>query len=250
MPLHLSSILSRRGSKLKIYLLTLLSSISLVSGLFFLNNFFLVKEIKIESAIPQNQVKLGQNQIRGLESLKKSNLLFISPEEIRKLILAQNAQIKNVIVRKKYPDSLLLSVESSSPLTFLKLNTGFAVLGEDAKILYKIKAKNADFPTMNFYQKFDYYRITVGEILDYKEIVTAVYFLKKLKDLNLKVESIDINNVNMIVCNLKDKKIFFTTEKDKDKQTFELETLIKQFKIEAKDFKVLDLRFDKPIVKF
>ena len=39
-------------------------------------------------------------------------------------------------------------------------------------------------------------------------------------------------------------------KKNLDKQEYELRTIVKQFLIQGKKFKSLDLRFNKPVVKF
>ncbi|MBI4008910.1 FtsQ-type POTRA domain-containing protein [Candidatus Roizmanbacteria bacterium] len=195
-------------------------------------------------------------KLRDIDSFKKRNLLFLSTKNIEKIILAKNPNIKSVSVVKKYPQTLMLFLELSKSEAYLMLNTGLATLDENGKVLYKTKTKDQDLPLLNFYQKFDYSQINAGESLDYKEIITALFLLTKLKNLNQKVESIDINGLSMIVFNVKDFasnrqiKLLFTTEKDKQKQAYELEIIIKQFKIEAREFKILDLRFDKPIITF
>ena len=63
--------------------------------------------------------------------------------------------------------------------------------------------------------------------------------------------TIDIKGQDMLVFNLIDgKQIIFSNSKDKNTQNYQLELIIKQFKIEGKEFKKIDLRFDKPIISF
>ena len=67
-------------------------------------------------------------------------------------------------------------------------------------------------------------------------------------DLELKINSIDISSLDMLGFNLDGKKLLFTTEKPVETQAYILEKVVGQFKIEGKDFKSLDLRFDKPVI--
>lgn len=53
----------------------------------------------------------------------------------------------------------------------------------------------------------------------------------------------------MLALYANDKKLVFTTEKDTGLQDYQLGVLTKQFKIEGRDFKVMDFRFDKPIIE-
>ncbi len=143
-----------------------------------------------------------------------------------------------------------MKIEPAQAAAYFKLNKGFAALDENGKIINKSENKILDLPVINYYQQFDFFQLNLGSRIDYKDLTTALFLVKKSHDINLKIDSIDINGLSMIVFNLKDKKIYFTSQKSSEEQAYELETLIKQFKIEAKDFKTLDLRFDKPIVSF
>ena len=46
------------------------------------------------------------------------------------------------------------------------------------------------------------------------------------------------------------KEIIFRNKKEKELQDYQLEFIIRQFKIEGKEFKKIDLRFDRPIISF
>jgi bifunctional N-acetylglucosamine-1-phosphate-uridyltransferase/glucosamine-1-phosphate-acetyltransferase GlmU-like protein len=76
----------------------------------------------------------------------------------------------------------------------------------------------------------------------------ALQVVKLVTDLQLDPVSIDINGDDMILCNLSGKKIFFSTKKDIRQQEYQLTEIIKQFKIKGKQFKAVDLRFEKPII--
>jgi len=46
------------------------------------------------------------------------------------------------------------------------------------------------------------------------------------------------------------KKIIFSVKKDREEQDYLLETIIRQFKIQGKEFQEIDLRFNKPVIAF
>src|SRR3989344_279061 len=236
--------------KLKVYSLVIVLSLLVFFSFLLINNYFQLKTIQVEG-------EKVYNKLSGLESLKGSNLLFLSPQFIKETITNSNPAIVIEDITKEYPDKIYINIKSLEQLAQLKLNIGFAQLSENGKIIKKIKEKDKNLPIINFYQKFDYYQLNVGEDLDHKEVTTALFLLKRCYDLDLKIESIDISGLSIIVFNLKDppageagKKIYFSGEKERENQANELETLLIQFKIKAQNFKVLDLRFDKPIVKF
>jgi len=131
----------------------------------------------------------------------------------------------------------------------IKADNGFFLLSQSGKIIIKTKENNSGLPIINYYQNLYYYQYQPGEIIDYQDILVCLSFLKKVEDLGLKVDTIDIAGVYMVAFNLDKKKIIFSLEKNRTIQAYQLETLIKQFQIEGKEFVSLDLRFDKPIIK-
>src|SRR3989344_342671 len=240
--------ISHWWSKVKKYLFILLISLIGFFVLKYLNSYFQIKTIVVVGDI---RVK----ELKGLENLKGKNIYSLTEAHIEDTLTESNPNFLLAEVIKEFPNKLRLKLILIEPLASLKLNQGYAFLSVEGKIIKKSKAKY--LPVINFYQSFDYYQTKVGNKLDYKEVATTLKLLQKSQDLGLKIDNIDINGLSMIVFTVKEsgdtktkKKIFFTAEKSLEKQVFELETIIKQFKIEAKDYQELDLRFDKPIIKF
>ncbi len=164
--------------------------------------------------------------------------------------MAQNPNIKEITIKKMLPSKLLITVSVYEPIAFLEANSGHFALNEDGKLLYKKKDIDTNLPIIHYYQKFNFASGAPGELIDYKDIVLSLHLLKKSLDLALRVDSIDIGSLDMIAFNLLNKKILFTTRKNELLQIYELVAIVKNFKIEGKDFKNLDLRFDKPIISY
>lgn len=229
--------------RLKIYFLIISCAVAIFYTFVYVNSYFQLKIIQIEGEVPKKH-------LIGLERLKDKNLYFLSTELIKDTISINNPDVFVDEIIKVFPNKLILKLKLVEPIAQIKLNSGLAILSHEGKILGKIKQPQKNLPIINFYQKLDYYQLAPGNVLVYREVIITLILLKKTLDLDLIIESIDINGLNMIVFNLREGKILLSAEKDKDRQIFELESLIGQFKIKAQDFKILDLRFDKPIVKF
>jgi hypothetical protein len=105
-------------------------------------------------------------------------------------------------------------------------------------------------PVINYYQRLNQYLFVVGDWISFKDIIYSLHFIKTLTGLGLNVERVDINGADMILCKIDNKEIIFTTNISQELQDYELEKIIRQFKIEGREFKSLDLRFEKPVVKF
>ncbi len=241
MPRKLSAKSFLRNSKHLILLL--ISTVAFFILLFLANNLFLISEVKIVTTekIPD---------LKGLEELKGKNLLIISKDEVKKILSKRNPQIKIIKIEKKYPHSIILTTRFDKPAAALIVDQGYFILGEDSKILDKKKeAKVVQVPMIFYYQKLNYSSYEVGDRIEFEDILIALHFVKKLSQMGLKTDKVDINGLNMIRLNLNEDTIIFTTEKGINLQEYQLEKLIHQFKVEGKTFEVIDLRFNKPIIK-
>lgn len=213
-------------------------------GLFSLFYYgFQIKSIKIVSSVPLS--------LRGLSDIKNKNNVLLSDEEIVKNIQKTNPSVKKVRVQKKYPNEIILTIDVHQPIAALRVHDGVYILSADGTLLERTKAKpSSKLPLISSYQVFPYTAHYPGQQIELKEIVTALFFVNGMKETGLPCEHIDIKSLDMIVCNVRNKTILFTSQKDATVQQYELQTIIRQFKIEGKDFKSLDVRFDKPIVTF
>lgn len=238
------SLFKKFFSWVKIAVLIIILSAVIFVVLYFLNNLFLISQIEIIKP------DITHPPLRSLELIKHKNILFISENDIAKMLSDQNPFLQSVSVVKKLPNKLLINLEIYKPIAYLKVNSGIFALASDGKILYKNHEESPVSPIIQYYQLFDYSVFNPGDKLTYSDITISLQLLEKSSELGLTVDSVDINGLDMIAFNLKDKKILFTTEKDELQQAYELETIIRQFKIKGQEFKNLDLRFYKPVVTF
>ncbi|MFH1827477.1 MAG: FtsQ-type POTRA domain-containing protein [bacterium] len=208
--------------------------------------FFKIKSIKV---IP-NSKKLVNN-IDGLHLVEGSNLFLLNTNKFINYLQESNPELSNVNIQKQYPNTLKIFYKLKEPIAFIKTNNGYLYLSDGAKILSKVKKIDSKkkLTEILYYQIFDYSINSIGDTLDFTDIRYSLEFLKKIKNFELVVESIDINSPSMIRLNLNKSVVIFTTEKDIDGQINNLDKIIRQFKVEGKSFSLLDLRFDKPILK-
>jgi len=207
------------------------------------DNYFSINVVKVIVASKK------QSPLQ-IENLKGANLLLLSTHSIQNHLLFTNPQLKKVVIQKEFPHTIVLSMEFYDPLIVLEVSQGFLSLSSDGKVLYKTHQNTSHLPVIHYYQRLNYQAFSTGDTVYYKDIQTALYFLKKMNDLGYHVNTIDIGSVDMIAFNLDKNKIIFGVQKDKNAQEYELEILIKQLKIQGREFKTIDLRFDKPIITF
>lgn len=211
--------------------------------LFFVYNFFLIKNIQLISD--------KEFSLTNKNKLINKSLLFADQDQIAKEIIKENFLLKTAIVDKVWPDTLKISVSFYEPCVSLIVNRGLFNLSCDGRILQKIKDSQPYLPIINYYQKLNSGSFQTGDWIDYKDIKQTLFFIDKLKQINIIPLTIDIKGQDMLIFNLIDnRKIIFSNNKDEEVQDYQLELIIRQFKIEGKEFEKIDLRFDKPIISF
>lgn len=228
--------------RFKRYLVIYLLAVAFFLVFNFISYYYQISSFEIEG---EDNLK-----IKGLNSFLNKNILFLSHDEVEKTLLAQNPAIKIIKVDKIIPNRLKIEYRLEEIYAAIKVSDGYFLLGENGKIISKIKKDSQDYPVISYYQKFIYSSFNTGDKIEYLDLKTSLALLKFSLNLGLKIDTIDINGTNMIAFGIDKKRILFTMEKEAGKQQYELETIIRQYKIEGKEFKTLDLRFDKPVVKF
>ena len=210
---------------------------------FFGYKIFLIKNIQIISS--------KKFTLANKEKLINQSLIFANEDKIANRIVKENFFIKTSDVEKIWPNKLKISVTFYEPCASLLINSGFFSLSCDGRILQKTKDILQYLPVINYYQKLNSRSFQTGSWVDYKDIKQALFFIDKLKEINLTPLTIDIRGQDMLVFNLiGSQQIVFSNSKDKSVQDYQLELIVKQFKIEGREFKKVDLRFDKPIIEF
>ncbi len=214
-----------------------------ISVIFLAEEVFRVKTIEVYGTHQKTS-------LTGLPKYYRQLLPFVDDQEVEKTIKRYNALVKSVVVKKQYPDRLQVTVTFYKPFAYFQADAGYFAVSGDGRVLFKKKDYDRTYPLIRYYQKLSFQETQSGEYLNQKDIATGLHFLLSALDLGLRINTIDINGLDMIALQLHDKRILFTIEKDITTQDYQLGTILRQFKIEGRDFKVLDLRFEKPIIQF
>lgn len=241
--MRLPSLLKKFWQRIRIVLLFVFITFVCIVLLTILNNRLTIDHVEVRS-------NSSAPPLYGLANIKNHNIIFFSEKKTEQLLLTQNPKLKTVVVSKKLPRTIIVDIDMYQPIALLKTNQGYLALSDDGKIIYKQHELDTAYPLINYYQQFDYQQMSPGTTLGYSDITLSLRLLKVSIDLGLPILTVDISGLDMIAFVMNDKKILFTTEKAESQQRYELEQIIRQFKIEGKNFKNLDLRFDKPVISF
>ncbi len=214
--------------------------------LFFLARFFTVNVIELVGA--------EDRKVRGIKELYGKNIFFVNIEEESQRLKLLNSYLLRVYIKKKYPNKLRLELKWREPIGFLVVDKGFYLLDKEGRILERLKAKPKRYPQINFYQKFNFEYFSPGEFIDYIELKYALKFLDILGKIGIGVNSVDILRGDMIRFNLKGNEfniynIYITTSRELEKQVWEVQEIVKHFKLTGSKAKEIDLRFKRPILR-
>lgn len=212
------------------------------SVLYYFQQSFLIKKIEIV-----NKEKIN---LLGTDEYINKNIFLVLSENIISNLKQKNPLVKNIVVKKKLPDVLILIPDLYTPIADIITSSGYFKISEDGRILSKSKNYGKSYPLITYYQKLNYYSYNSGDFLSLKDIMTTLYFLKFFQNNSLTVDSVDIKDKDMLVFNLENRKIILTNNKEINLQEYTLDEILKSFKVSGKNFKVINLRFEKPVIEF
>lgn len=211
---------------------------------YFVDTTFRIQQVNI-SANP------GQVPVAGILEIKGKYIFLTSEKTVADIITRTNPSIKSVIVARQYPNSIQLSITRYEPVVYLKSQDGYFLLTEEAIILGKsTEIGKKQLPVISYYQSIPFAEYQAGQQLPSQDIRDSIFFLKKMKDMGIRINSIDIAGFHMLGLYTEDKHYYFSSEKERNIQVYHLEQAIKRFKNEESDYKSIDVRFEKPVITF
>lgn len=219
------------------------------AGLFFILiflGFFFI--IQIFFSISLIEIS-GISDLKGLNTLKNKLIFLVSTKKTEQKLYFLNPNVKSIKIIKIYPNKIKINVEKDDVTAILEVFNGYFYLSSEGRIIEKRKDKNSAFPLMYYYQKLQFNEYDTGETLKDKDIKYSLFFAKAFSFDEIKIDTIDINGLDMLILKKGEKTYFFTTTKDKEIQYNELKTIIEKFRKGNVKYKSIDLRFNKPIVK-
>ncbi|MEO6508500.1 MAG: FtsQ-type POTRA domain-containing protein [Patescibacteria group bacterium] len=212
-----------------------------VVSIYSVDKTFKIKTVKIN----KGSSSMG---LKGLNIFSNTNLLLLDEKKSANLIYKENSYIKDITVKKQLPSTVQIAVRFFQPSAQIEVSEGNFILSSNARILKKTKDIDRSLPMIHYYQKLSYNGYKAGDLIPFKDIRASLAFFEKAKDLGLTINRIDINGFNMIALSTENQKVTFSLEKSEKDQLYQFERVVHQFKIQGKEFKTLDLRFERVII--
>lgn len=237
---------------LVVFVIIFLPAIFLVTR----SGFFIIKEIEVISA----KVSCADgNQLKSYSGLLGQNFFLVDSGKVAKNIKLKFICIKNVVFTRSFFDKIRIEVTPREPAAVLVL-----LKGKEATR----SAVEENLATPSAQDVQDSYIVDSGGVIFSKNTgetyVPKIYFygqdillnnalkiLDKVLVFGVEVKDTLITTVFFIINPSGDRpKIIFRLNDEIDIQLASLQLIQEQAKIESKELEFIDLRFDKPIVKF
>ena len=216
-----------------------------VAFIVFKSGFFTVKKITCQWEKDSCPPEIW-NELTSLTFGK--NLIFLKKEEIRKKFLNTHHIVKNLKIKKVLPNKLAFELEKRKEVAVLgfEATKDFFLVDEEG-----VAIKRGNDPFLPLILLSEQLSLNVGQQVPQREIVEAIKFLTTLRLNLLEPKIAKITSPYSLTVWLKDgEEVVFSLKKEIQVQVDSLQFILSRSKIEGKEIKKIDLRFDKPVVSY
>lgn len=269
-----------RKFPLKKLLVLSLILVSLI-GIYFVFSakIFFIKSIEIHL----NKIDcVDETRIREASNLIGKNFFYLDFYGVENDLKKKFICIKGISFSKKLPDYVKMNVfgrEAAALLTLTNQSeasesgilenfmqtqaSSSAASSESAKLSFSTSGVSEKFIVdsdgMIFSKNYEQFsapevyisgiNLSLGQMLEKGLVSNTLKILEKVKTFGIEVKEAKVISEKALLIN-GNPKIVFRLDSDIDKQTASLQLILKTAKIDSNTLEFVDLRFDKPIVKF
>ena len=173
---------------------------------------------------------------------KGKNIFTVSSKQAQETIANIYKCAKNVTVQKKYPSTLVVTVDVDRPL--VKVGDKNIYITENGFVLEGQNQGN--LPTIFFDKEPE---LRPGGKIEDDTVLYSLSLISQIGKTDFVATSIRILNPAMIsVYNRESQAVIFTSEKDTSSQVDSLQLILSESKIDPSKIEKIDLRFAKPVI--
>ena len=210
--------------------------------MFYAGSFFKVKTIfcqKGDFVCDKKEILLF-NQAIG------QNIFLLKTKSLAEKICKNSPDYKEVLIKKKLPDQLMITIVSRSAFALLEAGLGKKmVIDEEGYIL-----SDGDL-TVNLPRVLVRVLPTPGEKISDEKTLQALKLIKLLEGSFLSFKKIDgISKSDLTLFLSQGLIATFSAQKDLVTQVDSLQYILRHSRMEDSKIQAIDLRFQKPVLKF
>lgn len=234
-----------------------------------LNFGFLVKKIICEEISDSGEVFPCKSERKQLfEQFYDKNIFFLKSTEVAQIAQEFDHEIQQVEVKKKLPQTLIVRISQRQGAICLSVDEKEFFLIDETGVIVEGPIKARKCYNLLLIILPNIWEPKVGlRFSNYPALQNALLLAKILQDFFINFEKIIIEEEGDLKLVLSDRTLaFFSGEKDLKAQVASLQLILKQAKMKApflqnekgpflqneedKIIKQIDLRFEKPVLKF
>jgi len=172
------------------------------------------------------------------------NLLFFPSEKMKQTLLSDNPLLKSVQFRKKFPHTLVIEVTAPIPIARL-VTPESTVLVDKTGLIVGLDTGQNSLPLLRFNAAQD----AVGNTVTDEGSLLALQCISIL-DKSIHIDEIAENDGMSLLMKIEQTSVIIPRDVPIGQTVATLQTLITGFRIKGTLPKVVDLRFDKPVITF
>ena len=177
--------LQKKGKKLNTILyITLIIILSSINNYNY-KNIFIIKDIKVKGFSDEKNKIVKDN----FQTIFGEKIIFLGKKNFKELINRNDT--KELIVKKIYPNKILINIIPAKPISIIENNNNKIVLGDNGKIL-DVEINENNFPIIrgseNISYIFEVVNLLNSSKFDYNSIKNILFFGSGRFDIKLKNE--------------------------------------------------------------
>ncbi len=249
---------------LKIVIAFFLLFVTFGAFLVFKSSFFNIKEIEVAS----NLSCVSGMQIRNSAQILGKNIFFTDSKNLEKNVKNKFVCVKSVTLIKLFPSKVKIELSGRVPVAILASlknpeasvsasieniatpsaqNLSDSYLIDEEAVFFAKSSGELNIPSIFTYDM----DLSLGKKFDESYIKISLKILDKIKSFGLSVRLAAILDKFLVVYpDGLGPKIIFRLDEKGDAQIASLQLILKTARIDSKELEFIDLRFDKPIVRF
>ena len=174
-----------------------------------------------------------------------NSLIFFPSAKIRDQLLKDNPILADIQFKKHYPHTLLIIPTLRTPVAFLRIGSRDVLVDKSGIVLADADASSKELPHIIIPLS----AVRIGETITDSRFVAALAFLAGTRDM-VPIQTIIIENDSSLRARSSTMDILFPQDGSMSAILATLQTVLAGFRIKGTLPTIIDLRFNKPIVKF
>lgn len=201
-------------------------------------NPFKISELKF---LPDTISCASDTEIKKESQIFDKQLFLLQQNLIKEKLKKKFICIKDIDFSYKFPGKLELKITERNPA--LIINMSF--ITDEEGFVFAEKQREISIPKVQILG----FNIKKGATFPDDIIKKSVSIFNYLSKISLNVRDAKISEVRELII-ISDMRITFNLYDDIDSKLASLQLILNQAKIESKDLENIDLRFDKPVIKY